>query len=147
MSGDRTLDERVYVEVFGNELGRRFHTVDDWKISRGMTRRDDFQRCKRCRTQRKKLSRTHWDDNTLCVPSVPRYSSDIAAAWLVVSQLASRSLTVTVVYVASAKSMCVTVDEPQYRRLADVCQVGGPELAPLLICRAALAAVRQEVRA
>jgi hypothetical protein len=73
---------------------------------------------------------------------LPRYSQDIGAAWKVVAHLAKQGLTVSVVYVASAEAMCVNVDQPHGRRLAEVCEVGGPEIAPLMICRAALATVK-----
>lgn len=83
----RETDALVARVVMGLDTVSRSHEGSDWEIARGMTRRDDFMRCKRCLTSRKKASRTRWDDSAPCVPRVPAYSTDIAAAMLVVERM------------------------------------------------------------
>lgn len=138
----RELDEQVHVEVMGKDLGNRFHTEADWEKARGMTRREDFWRCRRCRTGRKKASRTQWDLSQLCVPSVPAYSTDISAAMTVVFAMRARGFLfelqnppgwLSVVKREQAWAALFWIDESQRHTMAAT--------APEAICRAALAAL------
>lgn len=72
----------------------------------------------------------------------PKYSRYISEAWKVVEHLAALGMSVSVVYIASAEVQCAWVERPEdLRRLSEEHEIGGPEIAPLVICLTALAAI------
>ena len=83
MSGERELDERVHHEIFGMPTEQR-QWCEDWeRFVFGPYSR----RCARCGTR---TSANFSTKSGPCAPPVPRYSQDIAAAWLVVKHMQER---------------------------------------------------------
>lgn len=80
-------------------------------------------------------------EGTHYLKALPAYSTDIAAAWLVVEQIHQRGLCVSVsaLHEWDTKYECSV----HHESILDVVASGEADTAPLAICRAALAAVQE----